>query len=169
LSFLHLALSEFGLLELCRLTLFKFRIKVLLTKRKSNSPPLGSSILTITHEVAEPLPDPIVHEVGKLPPGSHHAGPLSLLPSRAGCSLEPDTREDDPEAARSATRTTRPHLEPQPNPIPNDVRRSKEEAPLPPSLVASAGCSGDHFRRQRGGGRWERGWRWLGLGAPRVT
>jgi hypothetical protein len=46
LSFLHLALGEFGLLKLCRLTLFKFRIKVLLTKRKPNSPPLGPSILT---------------------------------------------------------------------------------------------------------------------------
>jgi hypothetical protein len=38
LSFLHLAFSEFRLLELCRLTLFKFRIKVLRTKRKPNSP-----------------------------------------------------------------------------------------------------------------------------------
>jgi hypothetical protein len=39
LSFLQLAFDEFGLLELCRLTLFKFRIKVLKTKRKPNSPP----------------------------------------------------------------------------------------------------------------------------------
>jgi hypothetical protein len=31
--------GEFGLLELCRLTLFKFHIKVLKTKRKLNSPP----------------------------------------------------------------------------------------------------------------------------------
>jgi hypothetical protein len=31
--------GEFGLLELCRLNLFKFRIKVLKTKRKYNSPP----------------------------------------------------------------------------------------------------------------------------------
>jgi hypothetical protein len=35
--FFKLALGEFELLELCRLTLLKFRIKVLLTKRKSNS------------------------------------------------------------------------------------------------------------------------------------
>jgi hypothetical protein len=39
LSFLQLALGEFGLLELCRLTLFKFCIKVLKRKRKLNSPP----------------------------------------------------------------------------------------------------------------------------------
>jgi hypothetical protein len=39
LSFLHLALGEFELLELRMLTLFKFHIKVLLTKRKPNSPP----------------------------------------------------------------------------------------------------------------------------------
>jgi hypothetical protein len=39
LSFLQLAFGEFGLLELCRLTLFKFHIKVLKTKRKSYSPP----------------------------------------------------------------------------------------------------------------------------------
>jgi hypothetical protein len=38
MSFLHLALGEFGLLELCSLTLFKFRINVLLTKKKPNSP-----------------------------------------------------------------------------------------------------------------------------------
>jgi hypothetical protein len=39
--------GEFRLLELSRLTLFKFRIKVLKIKRKPNSlPPLGSSILT---------------------------------------------------------------------------------------------------------------------------
>jgi hypothetical protein len=31
--------SEFGLIELCRLNLFKFRIKVLKIKRKLNSPP----------------------------------------------------------------------------------------------------------------------------------
>jgi hypothetical protein len=37
--FFHLALGEFELLKLCMLTLFKFRIKVLLTKRKHNSPP----------------------------------------------------------------------------------------------------------------------------------
>jgi hypothetical protein len=39
LSLVHLALGEFGLLELCSLTLFKFRVNVLLTKRKLNSPP----------------------------------------------------------------------------------------------------------------------------------
>jgi hypothetical protein len=39
LSFLQLAFGEFGLLELCRLTLFKFRIKVLKTQTKPNSPP----------------------------------------------------------------------------------------------------------------------------------
>jgi hypothetical protein len=46
LSFLQLAFGEFGLLELCRLTLFKFHIKVLRTKRKLNSLSLGPSILT---------------------------------------------------------------------------------------------------------------------------
>jgi hypothetical protein len=46
LCFLHLAFDEFGLLELCRLTLFNFRVKVLKIKRKLNSPPLRSSILT---------------------------------------------------------------------------------------------------------------------------
>jgi hypothetical protein len=45
LFFLQLVFGEFGLLELCRLTLFKFRIKVLKTKRKPNLPPLGPSIL----------------------------------------------------------------------------------------------------------------------------
>jgi hypothetical protein len=44
--FFKLALGEFGLLELCRLTLLKFCIKVLLTKRKPNSPSFGPSILT---------------------------------------------------------------------------------------------------------------------------
>jgi hypothetical protein len=39
LSFFQLAFGEFGLLELCRLTLFKFRIKVLKIKRNPNSPP----------------------------------------------------------------------------------------------------------------------------------
>jgi hypothetical protein len=39
LSFLQLVFGEFGLLELCRLNLFKFRIKVLKIKRKPNSPP----------------------------------------------------------------------------------------------------------------------------------
>jgi hypothetical protein len=38
--------GEFGLLELCMLNLFKFHIKVLKIKRKSNSLPLGSLILT---------------------------------------------------------------------------------------------------------------------------
>jgi hypothetical protein len=46
LSFLQLALGEFGLLELCRLTLFKFHIKVLRTKKSPIHPPLGLSILT---------------------------------------------------------------------------------------------------------------------------
>jgi hypothetical protein len=38
--------GEFVLLELCRLNLFKFRIKILKIKRKLNSPPLGPSIFT---------------------------------------------------------------------------------------------------------------------------
>jgi hypothetical protein len=46
LSFLQLVFGEFGLLELCRLNLFKFRIKVLKIKRKPNSSRLGPSILT---------------------------------------------------------------------------------------------------------------------------
>jgi hypothetical protein len=46
LSFIHLAFGEFELPELCRLTLLKFCIKVLRTKRNPNSPPLGPSILT---------------------------------------------------------------------------------------------------------------------------
>jgi hypothetical protein len=46
LSFLQLALGEFGLLELCRLTLFKFRTKILKTKGSPIHPPLGPSILT---------------------------------------------------------------------------------------------------------------------------
>jgi hypothetical protein len=39
LSFLQLVFGKFGLLELCRLNLFNFCIKVLKIKRKLNSPP----------------------------------------------------------------------------------------------------------------------------------
>jgi hypothetical protein len=47
LCFLHLAFGEFELLELCRLILFKFRIKVLKIKRKLNSPLLDHRSLQI--------------------------------------------------------------------------------------------------------------------------
>jgi hypothetical protein len=45
--------GEFGILELCRLNLFKFRIKVLKTKRKLNLPPPSWTIDPYSGSIAE--------------------------------------------------------------------------------------------------------------------
>jgi hypothetical protein len=81
LSFLQLAFGEFGLLELCRLTLFKFHIKVFKTQRKPNSPP-SWAIDPYTKPTFDPLLNKYRHQVA-----------VSKNRPREKCPMSPPTQK----------------------------------------------------------------------------